>query len=306
MRIKYYIKINYKKYIFILLLVLLSIIYLYLYSKYDFIKKSIYNNKSIKSNLSSEILYTSLNKIITYNDMITITNENDSIKKVSKIIKIDDTKDEIIQNQKKEPIVYIYNTHDTENYSLPFISDYSITPNVKVASYILKDYLNDYNIESTVEKRKIKEYLNKNKLNYTYSYQASRSYMKEELKKHEYMILIDLHRDSATKKYTSYEKDGKHFARIMFVLGQDYKTYKKNEEFMNKLNNRINKYYKGLSRGIFIRKTSRYNQDLSNRAILIEVGGVDSTLEEINNTMYAFAKILSEYINEEIYGRRKN
>lgn len=305
MNLKYYIKFNYKKYLFIILIIFLSLIYLCLYSKYDFIKKSIYKDNNIKSNFSSKLLYTSLNKIVTYNDMITISSENDSIKKASKIIKIEEKKEENSEEENNtNPIVYIYNTHDTETYSLPFVSDYSITPTVKVAAYILKDYLNDFKIESTVEKRKIKDYLNKNKLNYTYSYLASRNYMKDELKIHDYKILIDLHRDSATKKYTSYEKDGKKYARIMFVLGHDYKTYKKNEEFMNKLNTKINKYYKGLSRGIFVRKTSRYNQDLSNYAILIEVGGVDSTLEEINNSMYAFAKILSEFINEEIYGRR--
>ena len=43
-----------------------------------------------------------------------------------------------------------------------------------------------------------------------------------------------------------------------------------------------------------------FNQDISPRAILVELGGVDNTLEEINNTLEVFAKVLSEYINEEL------
>ena len=300
MRLKLFTKMYLFNIICIIILSILSVIYIYTFIKYDSIKRLIYKDTNTKGDLSSKLIYNSLNKVIPYDDIILDIDENDIAEKVS-IVSIDIK----VPNKKEEkPIIYIYNTHDSEKYSLPFVSDYSITPDVKLASYILKDHLNDFNIESKVEKRKIKDYLNKNKLDYSYSYQASRSYIKDELKKNDYKILIDLHRDSATKKYTTYEKDGEKYAKIMFVLGHDYKTYKKNEEFMNKLNNRINKEYKGLSRGIFVRKSSRYNQDLSNYAILIEVGGVDSTLEEINNTLYVFAKILSEYINEEIYGRK--
>lgn len=291
-------KINYKKHLLIILIIIFSLLYLYLFNKYDYIKSILYKSTNNSNNISSRLLYSSLNKIVSYNDMIIKTNENDTIKKVNKIINVEETKID------SKPIIYIYNTHDTESYTLPFISDYSITPNVKIASYILKDHLNDLNINSVVEKRTIKSYLNKNKLDYSYSYQASRNYIRDELKKNDYLILIDLHRDSATKKYTSYEKDNKKYARIMFVLGKNYSTYSDNEKFMNNLNDRINKNYKGLSRGVFIRKSSKYNQDLSKRAILIEVGGVDSTLEEINNTLYVFANILNDYINEEIYGRK--
>ncbi len=295
---KFFNKYYYKRYYFIFLILIFSIFYLYLFNKYDNFKDILYNKKTSDS-ISSKLLYSSLNRVVNYSDMIITSYENDNIKKVSKIINEDKTIE-----PKKDPIIYIYNTHDTESYTLPFISDYSITPTVKIASYILKDYLNDLKIESVVENRKIKTYLNKNNLDYSYSYQASRSYIKDELKKYNYKILIDLHRDSATKKYTSYEKDGKKYARIMFVLGQNHSNYKENEKFMNNLNDRINKKYKGLSRGVFIRKSSKYNQDLSKYAILIEVGGVDSTLEEINNTLYVFANILNDYINEEIYGRK--
>lgn len=293
MKLKFY---NSKKILFFSFLLVFLILYIYAFNKYDLFY-NLLSNKNINSenSLTRKLIYSSINKSIDLNDIIVPPVEEEKPNNVKKVIT------EPIK--KNNPIIYIYNTHDTESYLLPFVSDYSITPNVKLASYILKDYLNDYNIESTVENKTIKSYLNKNKLDYSYSYLASRNYIKNELSKYDYKILIDLHRDSARKKQTLYEKDDKKYARIMFVLGNDYKTYKENQKFMENLNERINKKYKGLSRGIFVRKTSRYNQDLSNRAILVELGGVDNTLEEINNTLEIFAKILYEYIKEEIYGR---
>ncbi len=38
-----------------------------------------------------------------------------------------------------------------------------------------------------------------------------------------------------------------------------------------------------------------YNQDLSGQAILIEVGGVDNTEEELNRSIDALAKAFGEY-----------
>ena len=86
----------------------------------------------------------------------------------------------------------------------------------------------------------------------------------------------------------------------MFVLTTKHKNYKKNEEFVNNINERIKKEYKGLSRGIMIRSDVIFNQDLSDKAILIELGGVDNTLEEINNSLEVLSKVLKDYINEEL------
>ena len=122
--------------------------------------------------------------------------------------------------------------------------------------------------------------------------------MKEEMKNHDYKILIDIHRDSTKYKGTLYEKNNKKYARIMFVLTTKHKNYKENEKFVNYLNNKLNKEYKGLSRGIMRRKDVIFNQDMSNNAILIEVGGVDNDIEEVNNTLEVFAKILKDYIEE--------
>lgn len=295
--------INHKLKKIIIIIILLNIIYIYFLSlSNENIRQLIETNtfmkyKKDKIELNKDrIIYNSLNKIISYSDLIkSNTIESKEIVKIkNKEIKVEH------KEYKSNKKVYIYNTHDTEKYKSLFVSDYSITPNVKLASYILKDYLNDLGVESYVQNKSISSYLKKHNLGYTGSYEASREYMKTEFNNNKYDILIDLHRDSSKHKYTLYTKNNKKYAKVMFVLTTKHKNYKYNEKFANNLNNRINKKYKGLSRGIMKRKDVIFNQDMSKNAILIELGGVDNTLEEINNTLKVLAEIIVDYIKEDL------
>lgn len=245
----------------------------------DIIKEKIenkYNNSEINiEKLKTEIVYKSLNKIVDLTDI-----------NISKSISLS-----------SDNLVYIYNTHDTEKYTLPFTSDYSIIPDVTLVSKMLKEYLKSYNIDSYIETSKTKDYLKKNKLKYSDSYEASRYYLEKNLNKN-YKLIIDIHRDSLRHKYTLYEKDNKKYARILFIIGASNKNYKKNKEVAENLNNRLNSKYKGISRGVTIREDTAYNQDLNERIILVKIGGIDNTLEELNNTIEVFSKVINDYIKE--------
>ena len=273
---------NYSK-IKVLKIIMFSLLifsYYYIIKNTNFIDKVTtdikekYNNKEINiEKFKTEIVYKSLNKIIDINDL-NISKSNNNLNKV-----------------------YLYNTHDTEKYSLPFASDYSITPDVKLASKILKEYLNNYNIDVYLETSSMKEYLHKNKLKYTDSYEASRYYLKKNLT-NEYKLIIDIHRDSIRHKYTLYEKDNIKYARILFIISTSHKNYKKNKEVADKINNILNENYKGISRGVSLREDITYNQDLNENIILIKIGGIDSTLEEINNTVEVLSKTINKYLKE--------
>lgn len=245
----------------------------------DIIKEKIenkYNNSEINiEKLKTEIVYKSLNKIVDLTDI-----------NISKNISLSSNN-----------LVYIYNTHDTEKYTLPFTSDYSIIPDVTLVSKMLKEYLKSYNIDSYIEISKTKDYLKKNKLKYSDSYKASRYYLEKNLNKN-YKLIIDIHRDSLRHKYTLFEKDNKKYARILFIIGSSNKNYKKNKEVAENLNNRLNSKYKGISRGVTIREDTAYNQDLNERIILVKIGGIDNTLEELNNTIEVFSKVINDYIKE--------
>ena len=43
-----------------------------------------------------------------------------------------------------------------------------------------------------------------------------------------------------------------------------------------------------MSRGVTIREDATYNQDLNSKIILVKIGGIDNTLEELNNTIEVF------------------
>ena len=285
-------KINFKVVIFISFLILFIIGYFYLYRDTDVLNNyfNSYFSSDEKYDLKSRLLYDSLNKMVSLSDINNYKDED--------VIIIDNIVDNNVKFDNSKPIVYIYNTHDTEKYSVPFISDYSVTPTVKMVSYIFKEHLNNEGISVLVENKKIKDYLTKHKLNYYGCYDASRSYIKQASKNNDFKILIDLHRDSVKYKQTLYTKDNKKYAKVMFVVTTKHKSYKKNLKFAEYLDGKLNQDYKGLSRGIYKRSDVIFNQDLNDNAILIELGGVDNQIEELNNTLEILSKIIKEYLGE--------
>ncbi len=248
------------------------------------------------------IIYSSLNKLVSKTDLVVFNDnyEEDPIFDESITNYIEDTTNISFDN----PIVYIYNTHQLEEYNSKLLYDYSIKPNVMIASYVLKEKLSEYNIESIVETNNIKEYLNNNNLKYSYSYDASRYFMnkaKEEYSTIEYFI--DLHRDSALKDKTTLELNNKKYARLMFVVGLEHENYEKNLSLAIKLNELIENKYPNLSRGVLKKAGANvngiYNQDISPNSLLIELGGVENTIDEVYNTIEAIADIINIYLKGE-------
>lgn len=197
------------------------------------------------------------------------------------------------------PVVYIYNSHQLENYNNTNLEIYGITPNVLMASYLLKEKLNTKGISTLVEDTNLTEFLNINNWNHSNSYKASRIFILD--KKNKYPSLkyfIDIHRDSV--KNTTIEIEGKKYAKILFVVGLEHDNYKENLDTATKLNNLANKYYPKLSRGIYKKEgpgvDGIYNQDISPSSVLIELGGIDNNIDEVLNTTEAISNILYYYI----------
>ena len=204
-----------------------------------------------------------------------------------------------------DPIIYLYNSHQLENYSNKDLDIYGITPNVLMASYVLREKLNELGLNTIVEEANMSEVLSKNGWNYSYSYQVSRGLMEE--KKNQYSTLkyfIDIHRDSVSHEYSTVTIGGERYPKVMFVIGLDHDNWKFNFDMVNVLNGLINKYYPGMSRNVMKKEGANvngiYNQDFSPNCVLIEVGGVDNTIEEVYNTMGALADVLSKYIKGEV------
>ena len=210
-----------------------------------------------------------------------------------------------IDENKSEPIVYLYNTHQTEEYSLNSTFDYSVKPNVMISSYILREKLNNLGINTIVETNNMKEFLVKNGYKYNMSYHASEYFAR--LKDSEYpsiRYLFDIHRDSLGRNSTVLEINDKKYAKVLFVVGLEHTTKDNNVGFAEKLDMETNNLLRGLSRGVSY-KTGEpihgvYNQNLFGKSVLIEVGGVDNTIEEVNNTMEILSKVIESVVKEEM------
>ena len=201
--------------------------------------------------------------------------------------------------KEKVPLVYIYNTHQTEEYSKKDLELYNITPNVLVASYMLEEQLSKYNIKSLVEERNPQQELKKKKLAYNKSYSITRNYLDETIKNNPSInFYFDLHRDSISKKQGTIEINDKSYAKVMFVIGKANKNSNLNIKNANTINSYITNKYPGLSRGIFYRNTSVFNQDISENCFLIEIGGQDNTIDEIYNSIQVLAEAIANYIGD--------
>lgn len=209
-------------------------------------------------------------------------------------------------NTSNNPIIYIYNTHQTESYAVGYLAPYSITPTVLLASYILRERLNDLSLPAIVETSNVSDILNAYGWKYGYSYRVSRMLLEEAKKTNPTLTYyIDLHRDAGSHAKTTTKINDSAYAKVLFVVGLDHDNYEPNLKLANDLNALFNKYYPSLSRGV-ITKSGKgvngiYNQDFDKNTFLIEVGGQYNTIDEVTNTINAFSDILFKYIKGESY-----
>lgn len=203
----------------------------------------------------------------------------------------------------KTPRIFIYSTHDEEEYYDSNLQFYNIVPTVKTAQYILQDYLNDYNLETIVENRSIKDVLVQNNWNYARSYDASRFLVTDIINSNNFDLIIDLHRDSGLKSRTTLEYNNKNYAKFLFIIGGENPKYEANLGVANKLNELLENKIPGISFGVRVKSgigvNGVYNQDLSNNLLLIELGGQYNEIEELNNSLEILSKCILEYLEGE-------
>ena len=293
-------KIKTNKIIYIFIIILIFYFFSYI-SKLE----SISSNKSFIIYILNDIS----NKSITYmfEDINNkIFNSPLNLLK-SELYNVNDNKEEKIElvfEENKSPMVYIYNTHQGEKYSMKYLEEYIIVPDVLTASLMLSEKLNNLGINTIVEENNILEYMNKNNLDHAGSYIASRYFLQNTINKYNNIKLyIDLHRDAISHDLSYIKINDKDCAKILFVIGLENPNYLNNLNVVERLNNIINTKYPNLSRGIMKKKgygvNRVYNQDLNSNVILIEIGGHENNIDEVNNTLELVSIAIKEYLNEE-------
>jgi len=199
-------------------------------------------------------------------------------------------------------VVFIYHSHNRESW-YPELKDKdakdpnSTTVNISLVGERLAQKLEKNGVgamHSNVDYPKaIKDY--RWELSYKYSMKTVKEAMasSKDLK-----FFFDIHRDSQKRKYTTIDIDGVSYAQVYFIIGHKNPDWEKNEAFATKIHNELEKRYPGISRGIWGKTAAtgngEYNQSLAPESVLVEVGGVENTLEESYRTADALAEVISD------------
>nr|WP_318539021.1 stage II sporulation protein P [Terribacillus saccharophilus] len=205
----------------------------------------------------------------------------------------------------EKDVVFIYHTHNQESY-LPSLdadqkdSAYNKNSNVTDAGEAMANRLEELGIGTIADQTDIGAILNENGMAYHQSYDASRGVVEAAVAEHkDVSFVFDIHRDSLKRKDTTKEIEGDIYAKVVFVVGAENKEYEKNLKLATDLHKKIEAKYPGLSRGVITKQGAGvdgiYNQDVSDKAALLEIGGAENTLDEATRTAELFAEIFAEY-----------
>lgn len=128
------------------------------------------------------------------------------------------------------------------------------------------------------------------------AYKVARPILKQYLEEREYGLIIDFHRDAVPKKATTHTVNDESYAKVAFVVGGEHPAYEANLAYATMLDKQLNNMLPGISRGILKQQGDHvngvYNQDLAPNILLIELGGIDNTEEELQRTMAILAQAI--------------
>ncbi|MFJ5621511.1 stage II sporulation protein P [Peribacillus loiseleuriae] len=211
---------------------------------------------------------------------------------------------------KHEPLILINHTHNYESF-IPEIQvkepndAFHESKNITLVGKRLSQDLNEKNINTIHDNRDIMGILKERGLSFAKSYTVSREYLKDTLENNNSIKMVfDIHRDSQKRNATTIKIKEKEYARIEFLVSHSSHNYNENMKFATLLHNKMEEKYPGLSRGVALytsklNKQNTYNQDLLDHSVLLEIGGVENTLEEEYRTADAFAEVIEEILNVE-------
>lgn len=200
----------------------------------------------------------------------------------------------------KDTLVGIYNTHTGETYSLTDGTDRLTGKGGVVA--VAKE------IQEVLEREFAIRVTRSDKVHddqYATSYLKSEKTAREMVSRNPKMLaMLDIHRDAGRSREESLvEVKGKKVAPILIIVGSDarrpFPTWKENYNFACRLASVMDELYPGLCQGVRV-KEGRYNQFLNDRAILVEMGTSNNSLEEATASGAMLAKALARVIQEEI------
>lgn len=205
-----------------------------------------------------------------------------------KNLKVDNSKPEVI----------IYHTHSSESYQPYTAGNFhreSEEGTVREVGNVMAQELNNLGV-SVVHDKTIHD-----RPSYNESYERSMETITSLINKYpSAKVIIDLHRDAAA--YTgnvgeTMEIDGQITAKYKFVVGQANDNYSELMAFAKEVNKAADELYPGFS-GRIIEKEYNYNEYISDKYLLLEVGNNQNNIKEVRNTGKYFARVLAQVLEE--------
>jgi len=201
-----------------------------------------------------------------------------------------------------DPIVYIFNSHPLEmiasTHDNLLVGDMSIVE----VSHMLARRFEYHGIPALVEGRCVEAELQRRNWVFEQSFEASRDFVLDAKQSNPSLeFFIDLHRDGIPHRYATVEIDGVNYARILFVIGTDNpQGYSETQHVALEIHALLEEIKPGISRSVFFSggwgRDGLYGQDITPMLQLIEVGTVDSTVEEMSRTIDILAEAIALYL----------
>lgn len=221
-----------------------------------------------------------------------------AIQPVEKTLHIDQSFLE--EEMAKKPVeVAIYHTHNAETYIPTYgkSKDEGKNAGITLAGEEIVKTLNQHGVRA-VQDLTIHDYPD-----FPTSYIKSKVTAKRLLEEYpDLKILIDLHRDAGIPKKQTVTVGGEGSAELLFVMGNGqripYPHWRENYALARQIANRLEEKYPGLVKAVRL-KDGCYNQNLSPKAVLIEVGSDQNTLEEALVAARCLGEVLAELIKND-------
>ncbi|WP_169864963.1 stage II sporulation protein P [Sutcliffiella halmapala] len=209
----------------------------------------------------------------------------------------------------QDSLIYIYQSHNVESFFTeaktkdPSKAIHE-TNNITLVGERLSQSLKKRGINSIHDTTNVAEILKERSLPYSETYTVSREPLHEALEKHKSIKMVfDIHRDSSKRSDTTIHLNGKDYPRIALIVSRSSINYEENIKFAELLHDKLEGKYPLLSRGVQVKDNqpnqNTYNQDLLGNSVLLEIGGVDNTLQEEYRTADILAEIIYEILSKE-------
>lgn len=127
------------------------------------------------------------------------------------------------------------------------------------------------------------------------AYQRSRR-TAEELVTEGDQYIFDVHRDAVPPEEYEETVEGEEVTRILLVVGQQNQNADNNQQFAATLKQIADEQHPGLIKGI-LGAQGNYNQDLTPRAMLLEVGAHENNREDAERAVALFADVVDSYVS---------